>query len=145
MTNAPPTPDDLQICSLTPITSQAHRAPTKPRPMSIIARLAQLTLDIFGCRGGSQVSEFRPIDKISTLVSNATSLVLSPPTSDSNNDSASPTAAAVANAGGFDYPNPDADLQGLFDLMGDSEMGWPATLAVFNEDPSNLAAGEWPL
>ncbi|CAK7214645.1 hypothetical protein SEUCBS140593_002251 [Sporothrix eucalyptigena] len=139
--------DDLRICSLTPASSNAHRAPTKPRPMSILARLAQLTLDIFqpqSRRGGSDVAAFRPIHKISTLVANATSLVLSaaPTTNDNFRGDASPTPTAPV--AGFDDSH--ADLQGLFNLMDDSELGWPATLSAFNEDPfTNVTTSEWPM
>ncbi|KAL1901811.1 hypothetical protein Sste5346_001514 [Sporothrix stenoceras] len=128
--------DDLQMCSLAPV-STAHRAPTKPRTASILARLAQLAVDIF--RDGG--SALRPIDKIGTLVANAASLVLAVTATatttdradvDAINGNGNPsTPPAVAGDAGDVHDHP---LQNLFDLMGDSDMTWPATLSVFGDE-----------
>lgn len=145
--------DDLQICSLTP-QSTAHRSPTKPRPTSILARLAQLAVDIFrdNSSGGGGGGTLRPIDKISTLVANAASLVLSPAVPavgsdniDSNNHSSNskednittPAAAGVVDTAVEVADLHDHPLQNLFDLMGDSDMTWPATLSAFGDDWSS--------
>lgn len=95
----------------------------RPRHASIIARLAQLALDTFAC--GSSASEFRPIDKISTLVSNAASLVL-PQSEDSSQ----------IVEGSVDL---DPGLQELFDLMGDSGLEWPSTLV----DETSNSVNTW--
>ncbi len=112
--------------------------------MSVIARLAQLALSIFGCRGGSpDGAEFRrPIDKISTLVSNAVSLVSPAPESyHVGASSASPQSGiedgddgSGGGGDGFAFDPDDPAIQGLFDLMGDTGMDWPATLSSFTDD-----------
>ena len=107
--------DDLQISILASLDANVNRAPLRPRPTSVIARLAKLAMDIFG--HSPKAAALRPIDKISPLVANAASLVLPLDESDSQ----------VAD------DSLDPALQELFNLMDDSGLDWPST--VFDDDP----------
>ncbi|ORY56910.1 uncharacterized protein BCR38DRAFT_528290 [Pseudomassariella vexata] len=99
---------DLRICSLSTTAPFTTRAPSKPQPSSILARLARLALDIFSDE--SETSDFRPEGDFSAIVRNAASLVL-----DRGDEH-----AGVAQ----DPFNPA--VQSLFDMMNDSVFDWTA-------------------
>ncbi|KAF2003887.1 hypothetical protein P154DRAFT_572721 [Amniculicola lignicola CBS 123094] len=100
--------DDLQVRNYagSPIL-QGHFAPSKPRPSSLLSRLARLALEIFGVT--EHASTFTSDDDYATIVRNATSLLLY--------ESSEAETAQVAD-------DSSSSLQALFDLKEDPAWDW---------------------
>ncbi|KAL5372389.1 hypothetical protein DPSP01_013555 [Paraphaeosphaeria sporulosa] len=100
--------DDLQLCTSSRGPSiSATMWPAKPRHASLLHRLSRLALEVFG--GSEQASNFRPDNDYTTVVQNATSLILEAPTD------AEPTLVQPENI---------SSLQTFFDLMEDPTWDW---------------------
>lgn len=89
--------------------TSAARAPSRPRPESLLARLTRLAIDIFEAE--SEGPEFRSGGGYEAVIRDAASLVL-----DNNRDE---PASIVQDP-------LDPAIQSLFDLMDDTVYEWPS-------------------
>ncbi|KAL5396094.1 hypothetical protein PMIN02_003456 [Paraphaeosphaeria minitans] len=100
--------DNLQLCTSSRCASLlATMWPAKPRHASILHRLSRLALEIFS--GSEQASTFHPDNDYTTVVQNATSIILEAPTD------AEPTMV---------HPEHISSLQAFFDLVEDPTWDW---------------------
>ncbi|ORY35344.1 hypothetical protein BCR39DRAFT_584987 [Naematelia encephala] len=102
--------DNLHICLLNPYDSAQTRAPSPPRPGSILTRLLDLAVAVFDSICGPSCSH--PAKDFAAVVNNARSLVLSPSILEARTRQDAEAAA----------------LQTLYDLMNDSGLEWAGGL-----------------
>ncbi|KAM0817789.1 putative Zn(2)-C6 fungal-type domain-containing protein [Seiridium cardinale] len=101
--------DDLQILGIPTMDISTARAPSRPRPDSLLARLTRLSMDIFEAE--SDGPEFRSGGGYEAIIRDAASLVL---------DKGQDQPASIAQ-------DPlDPAIQSLFDLMDDTVYEWPS-------------------
>lgn len=98
------------------------RAPSRPRPQSLLARLTRLALNIFEAE--SDGSEYRSGGGYEAVVRHAASLVLE---------------KGQARSMVIPEETSDPALQSLFDLMDDTVYEWPSTQNNDRESEATFA------
>lgn len=137
--------DDLHILSIPTAESPASRAPAKPRPHSLLARLTKFAIEIFECE--SKGPEFRSGGGYEAVIRDAASIVLDNKNSHHHgkheDDDESGVNNQVNNVGGptiIAQDTLDPAIQSLFDLMDDTVYEWPNVYEdEFMQSASNFA------
>ncbi|KAF3011683.1 hypothetical protein E8E14_007521 [Neopestalotiopsis sp. 37M] len=137
--------DDLHILSIPTAESPASRAPAKPRPHSLLARLTKFAIEIFECE--SKGPEFRSGGGYEAVIRDAASIVLDNKNSHHHgkheDDDEGGVNNQVNNVGGptiIAQDTLDPAIQSLFDLMDDTVYEWPNVYEdEFMQSASNFA------
>ena len=102
--------DNLRITSITPSASVQTCSPVPPRYSSVLSRLTCLSVEIF--EGVCQTPTFHPARDFQAIVNSASSLVLKPKPTDSQN-------GQIMD---------DAAIQSLLESINESGLEWPMNL-----------------